>query len=270
MSRLNDKLVWLILCIAISACAPIGRYYQNQDSAPKIVPKHVSTQDAIPKYEPYAPANLRPYTIRGVHYRPMSSGLGFSDTGEASWYGQKFHGHKTSNGEIYDMYQMSAAHKTLPLPSFARVTNLDNGKQVIVRINDRGPFHINRIVDLSYAAALKLDLLKTGVGNVKLDVIHVDSNGNVTEGNTSTVSQTKATKSNAGKFIQLLASKNKQRIHTLGQKATAKYHIPYRVVNIKGIYKLQLGPLKTDTNHQLLLKKLKTSDYPNAYTVFVK
>ncbi|HAH03554.1 MAG TPA: septal ring lytic transglycosylase RlpA, partial [Vibrio sp.] len=97
----------------------------------------------------------------------------FTEKGKASWYGKKFHGHLTSNGEIYDMYSMSAAHKTLPIPSYVKVTNTDNNKTTIVRINDRGPFHEGRIIDLSYAAAYKLDVLRTGTANVEIEVITV-------------------------------------------------------------------------------------------------
>src|SRR5690554_5341368 len=93
---------------------------------------------------------------------------GYVQKGTASWYGKKFHGHKTSNGEVYDMYKMTAAHKSLPLPSFARVTNLDNGRSVVVRVNDRGPFHDGRVIDLSYAAAVKLDIHRAGTGRVEV------------------------------------------------------------------------------------------------------
>jgi rare lipoprotein A len=258
----------VLICTGLIGCVPKGRYYQQQDSAPKIVPKYVTTQDAKPKYEPYAPANLRPYTVRGVNYQPMTSSLGFSDTGQASWYGQKFHGHQTSNGEIYDMYQMSAAHKTLPLPSFARITNLDNGKQVVVRVNDRGPFHIKRIVDLSYAAALKLDMLKTGVANVKLDVIHVAPNGKVSIGKHLPIKPAQSSNQNSTTFIQLVALKNKQRIEQLGGEISALYHIPYRVLLSNNVFKLQLGPISEKTNANVLLQKIRKKHYPSAYPVY--
>ena len=105
--------------------------------------------------------------------------------GIASWYGEKFHGHKTSNGEVFDMYQVSAAHKSLPIPSFLRVTNLENNRSIIVRVNDRGPFHGNRIIDLSYAAALKLGYADIGTARVQLDAIITEklSNGSVSRGN---------------------------------------------------------------------------------------
>ena len=111
------------------------------------------------------------YQVFGKNYLPLKTADGYSETGLASWYGPGFHGRQTANGETYDMYQMSAAHKTLPLPTYARVTNLDNGNSVIVKINDRGPFHDNRIIDLSYAAAARLDILGKGTGLVEVQAI---------------------------------------------------------------------------------------------------
>src|SRR5690606_15178766 len=136
-----------------------GRYHQRNDSAPHTLPDNISQSDATPRYEAHYPASLRQYSVLGRTYTPMNAEQAsrYSATGQASWYGQKFHGHLTANGETYDMYQMSAAHKTLPLPSYARITNLANNKQVIVRVNDRGPFHGHRLIDVSYAAAKKLD-----------------------------------------------------------------------------------------------------------------
>ena len=124
--------------------------------------------DAEPRIEAYSPRANRPYTVLGKTYTPIADDRPFKQRGVGSWYGKKFHGQKTSSGELYDMYQMTAAHPTLPIPSYARVTNLANGKQVIVRVNDRGPFHSNRIIDLSYTAALKLGYL--GKGSSELEV----------------------------------------------------------------------------------------------------
>ncbi|WP_370461035.1 septal ring lytic transglycosylase RlpA family protein [Paraglaciecola sp. L1A13] len=160
-----------------------SRYKQSKDSAPSAIKEGMKFDDAEPEFEPYALANLRSYTVLGKHYTPLKTGKGYSATGGASWYGQKFHGHLTSNGETYDMYAMSAAHKTLPLPSYVRVTNLKNGREAIVRVNDRGPFHDSRIIDLSYAAAMKLGMLSTGTTQVKIDVIHIDEAGMQTVGN---------------------------------------------------------------------------------------
>jgi rare lipoprotein A len=151
-----------------------SRYALDKDAGPddgvRLDPDKI--QDAVPVDEPRTAAgNKSPYTVLGETYNVMPESTGYSQTGRASWYGKKFHGYKTSNGEIYSMYKMSGAHKTLPIPSYVRVTNLDNGRNAIVRINDRGPFHSDRIIDLSYAAAVKLDVTRTGTANVKLETI---------------------------------------------------------------------------------------------------
>lgn len=127
--------------------------------------------DAEPRIEPIRSGGPnRPYEVLGQNYVPITQDRAFKERGLASWYGKKFHGRRTANGETYDMYAMTAAHPTLPLPSYARIRNPANGREVIVRINDRGPFHKGRIVDLSYTAALKLDLLR-GVAPVELERI---------------------------------------------------------------------------------------------------
>lgn len=268
MTNSNRFLGLLIIVILAAGCAPKGRYYQHQDSAPKVVPQKVTTQDAIATYQIYASANMRPYTIRGIRYTPLNTGKGFSDKGHASWYGQKFHGHLTSNGELYDMYKMSAAHKTLPLPSFVRVTNLINGKQVVVRVNDRGPFHRGRVIDLSYAAALKLDMLKTGVAEVKVDVIHVGKAGEITIGRNTTNITQDPIKTNKQVFIQVAALQNKIQIDNLAKGLKNLYQRPYQTKFEEGIYKLHLGPLISEQDANTLLNELKSNDYPDAYKVY--
>jgi len=119
--------------------------------------------------------NKSPYTVNGRTYRVLADEAGYSVTGMASWYGRKFHGHLTSNGEVYDMFQLSAAHTTLPIPSYVRVTNLDNGKSIIARVNDRGPFHSDRVLDLSYAGAVMLGYANKGTARVKVEAVVPDA-----------------------------------------------------------------------------------------------
>ena len=129
--------------------------------------------DAVPKVEPRSElGNMKTYEVFGKRYFVLESSDGFTQKGIASWYGPKFHGKKTSSGEIYDMYAMTAAHKTLPLPSYLEVKNLENGRKIIVRVNDRGPFHDNRVVDLSYTAAIKLDMIGKGTALVEIRAIN--------------------------------------------------------------------------------------------------
>ncbi len=148
------------------------RYTIDQDRAPTMPLDPDAIREVIPVPETRTIAgNFSPYTVNGRTYEVMASELGYEDTGVASWYGEKFHGHHTSNGEIFDMYQISAAHRYLPIPSYLRVTNLENQRSILVRVNDRGPFHSERIVDLSYAAAWKLGFSDQGTARVHLEAI---------------------------------------------------------------------------------------------------
>tara|TARA_B110000503_G_scaffold52864_2_gene84888 strand:+ start:5587 stop:6429 length:843 start_codon:yes stop_codon:yes gene_type:complete len=150
------------------------RYHVEQDSAPLRSISQDEVFDAIPQADPILRfGNMSPYVIDGVTYNVLEDYRDYREQGTASWYGAKFSGHKTSNGELYDLYQPSAAHKTLPIPSYARVTNLDNGKSIVVRVNDRGPFHSDRIIDLSYAAAVKLGYMEQGTAQVEVEVMEV-------------------------------------------------------------------------------------------------
>lgn len=152
-----------------------GGYYLDDGPGDQRPVNLADMPDPVPDVEPINPANTRPYEVMGQTFTPQSSlDEPYKETGRASWYGRKFHGAKTANGEIYDMYQMTAAHPTLPLPSYAKVTNLTNGRSVIVRVNDRGPFLRSRIIDLSYAAALKLDLIKHGSAEVQVEKLTPD------------------------------------------------------------------------------------------------
>ncbi|MBX3603616.1 MAG: septal ring lytic transglycosylase RlpA family protein, partial [Piscinibacter sp.] len=165
-------LVLFVLATLIAGCAsgPRGRDGPGANPPPRLA----EVPDAEPRVEPIrAGGPNKPYEVLGRSYTPMTRDRPFRERGLASWYGRKFHGRSTANGETYDMYAMTAAHPTLPLPSYARIRNPANGREVIVRVNDRGPFHAGRIVDLSYTAALKLDLLR-GVAPVELERITFD------------------------------------------------------------------------------------------------
>lgn len=157
-----------------------GGYYQNDGPGAQLPKNLHAIPNATPRIERHAPANMRPYTVLGQSYTPHSADKPFTQTGNASWYGKQFHGRKTANGETYDMYAMTAAHPTLPLPSYAKVTRPTTGQSIIVRINDRGPFHRNRIIDLSFVAAAKLGLIAPGSDTVIVEAITHDDirNGN--------------------------------------------------------------------------------------------
>jgi rare lipoprotein A len=148
-----------------------GAYFED-DGPPDDGPNPASVANAVPKSEPLSRIGNSPYEVYGVTYVPIRKvSVGHVETGEASWYGRKFHGRTTSNGDVYDMYGMTAAHKTLPLPTYLQVRNLANGHEVVVRVNDRGPFLGGRILDLSYMAAQKLGVVATGTAKVRIEVV---------------------------------------------------------------------------------------------------
>jgi rare lipoprotein A len=173
--------------VAVDPCAPT-RVHRDEDYTPgglyapgvsdggPVGAIDVSAiPEPVPRREPRArQGNRSPYSVLGKNYRVMDSSAGYRERGIASWYGTKFNGRATSSGELYDICKFSAAHKTLPLPSYVRVTNLANGRSVVVRVNDRGPFHAGRVMDLSYAAAVRLGVDRTGTANVELVALDGD------------------------------------------------------------------------------------------------
>ena len=167
--------VALLAALVLAACGTTaprgGAYYKDDGPGDNPPPNLGQIADAQPRVEPLNRAANRPYEVFGKRYVPLTSLQPFRQRGVASWYGRRFNGQPTSSGERYDMYAMTAAHTVLPIPSYARVTNLANGKSVVVRINDRGPFHSGRIIDLSYAAAHKLGYVGAGSARVEVDSI---------------------------------------------------------------------------------------------------
>lgn len=177
------------LCALVSllaACSSTpsnsSRYSMRHDAGPDRILHASDVQDAVPQKVVRTKAgNKSPYTVLGKTYYVMPDSKGFTQVGMGSWYGKKFHGHQTSNGEIYDMYGMTAAHKTLPIPTYVRVTNLENGLSTVVRVNDRGPFHGGRIIDLSYAAATKLNYAGQGTARLKVEALEAGESYQVKE-----------------------------------------------------------------------------------------
>ena len=151
-----------------------GGYYLDDGPMDDIPDNLMEVPDAVPRVESIRAATARPYVVFGQTYTPMTELQPYKKSGVGSWYGKKFHGQKTSSGEPYDMFAMTAAHPTLPIPSYARVTSLETGRQVIVKVNDRGPFLSNRIIDLSYTAAFKLGYLNKGSGQVEVELLLPD------------------------------------------------------------------------------------------------
>lgn len=203
--------------------------------------------------------NHSPYRVNGRKYHVNNNPVGFTEKGQASWYGKKFHGRKTSNQEIFDMYKLTAAHKTLPLPSYVEVTNLDNGKQVIVRVNDRGPFVGNRIIDLSFGAAKALDFVNQGIANVKIEVIKAPKNlqaSPIKQGLT---------------YIQLGAFSDNNTAYNLAKKVTELLGIETFVTILKThsglLHRVRIGPLKSENKIQQLINQISQKGINNAQVV---
>lgn len=176
--RLFSRAALITLAITLTACSSGGSWlsssggYYKDDGPPDQVPANLDNiPDAVPRIEPLASGPNRPYSVMGKRYVPDTTERPYQKRGIASWYGRKFHGRKTSNGETYDMFAMTAAHTTLPIPSYVRVTRVSTGQSVIVRVNDRGPFLHNRVIDLSYAAAHRLGVVGPGSAEVVVERI---------------------------------------------------------------------------------------------------
>jgi rare lipoprotein A len=285
----------------ITACSSVnessgGRYAMSKDTAPDdgIELDPDSIEDAVPIFEPRTSAgNKSPYTVLGETYTVMPESTGYTEVGKASWYGKKFHGYKTSNGETYDMYKMSAAHKSLPIPSYVRVTNLANGRSGIVRVNDRGPFHSERIMDLSYAAATKLGIVKTGTGTVRLEAIEPASSGyaaseasrdNLSRKNTRAVQPQQNTVREISSheperpqtapvpaghtYLQVGAFRNQDAALALRHKLTGLTGRPVNIDSLDGFYKVRIGPLEDVSDAHNVAELLVQSGYARPVTVY--
>lgn len=228
-------LVAAVCSLLLAGCAGSkhsGKSDQDGPSNRKIAARDI--HDAVPQMEPRARyGNQSPYTVLGKTYTVLPTSKGYHERGVASWYGSKFHGRRTSSGEPYDMHLATAAHKSLPLPSYVEVKNLDNGRKMIVKVNDRGPFHAGRIIDLSYAAAIKLGVDQTGTANVEVRAIDVGGSARA------------SAKLPDGTFLQVGAFKSKQSARELAGKMTAEHLNPVSVAKKKGLYRVWIGPYAT-------------------------
>lgn len=228
------------------ASAPAARgggYYLDDGPGDSPPPDLLAIPDAVPRAEPLHRYANRPYEALGSQYTPMTESGNYQKEGVASWYGRRYHGKPTASGETYDMYGMTAAHPTLPIPSYVRVTALDNGKSVIVRINDRGPFHSDRVIDLSYTAAYKLGVSGKGSGRVRVESL--DPEKLVMQ----TVTQTVALLSERGYFVQMGAFGQPGNAEKLLQRARETLGIApelSRVAQVGELHRVSLGPFATE------------------------
>ncbi len=248
------------LALALTACNAVkkdGQYYQD-DGPPRFRkgPDPDSVPDAVPRNESISRYGNKPYTALGQRFVPMNSAHGFRQTGHASWYGRKYHGNRTSSGETYDMYAMTAAHPTLPLPSYVHVRNLDNNREVVVRVNDRGPFLNSRIIDLSYMAAQKLGIVATGTGRVKIRTVFAGETPKVSTNSVSGASVPVASVNSAsgadivirymlqaGSFA---STSNAERMRRkLQQGGYDNVRIERVIVSGRQYHRVQIGPYET-------------------------
>jgi rare lipoprotein A len=272
-----NRYLILVLVLIVASCSkktqkrtPItneGRYAIAQDIAPNLTDFDTeSIQQWDIKSEPQSRyGNHSPYVVFGKTYYVADTKKDFEQTGKASWYGKKFHGHTTSNMEIFDMYKLTAAHRTLPLPCYVEVTNLDNNKKIVVRVNDRGPFKSKRIIDLSWAAAKALEYDKKGLANVHIKLLHPSAN---TEPKLQTV-QALVEPSDliTMKFLQIGAFSEKTRALEVANQLSKIIFLPVHVTNTLAsvpLYRVRIGPLAETENIIDIIQKVNNMGYPHA------
>jgi rare lipoprotein A len=232
-----------------------GGYYKDDGPGDNVPPNLASIPDAVPRAEPPHRYANRPYQVFGKDYVPLAASQSYREQGTASWYGKKFHGQKTSSGEVYDMYGMTAAHRTLPIPSYARVTNLANGKSVVIRINDRGPFHSERIIDLSYAAAYKLGYVTAGSARVE-----VESVGAMTAESKPQVAEAKPQEA-TGTYIQVGAfsvRENAEDLRARMMRELAGLSEAVQVLLVGNLWRLQVGPYRSSDDARPVAQRIET------------
>lgn len=241
-----------LILLTLGGCLGGGAGGGIRDGAPATPVDPALIPDAIPRNDPVTQAgNKSPYTVLGKTYQVMSSAKGYRARGTASWYGSKFHGRKTSNGETYNLYGMTAAHKSLPIPCYVRVTNLANGRSAVVRVNDRGPFHDDRLIDLSYAAAVKLGFHQHGTAPVEIAVIDVDNGPQRTASALADAESTHYLQ--AGAFRDWRLAENlRERLQVNTQHPVAIS----RAGDAGGWYRVRIGPFTSRSQAEALRQQL--------------
>ena len=244
-----------------------GKYYLD-DGPPDSVPGNIADiPDAVPRDEPFHKFANRPYTVFGRTFVPVVNKERTVQRGIASWYGKKFHGQKTASGEPYDMFAMTAAHPTFPIPSYARVTNVKNGRSVIVRINDRGPFHSDRIIDLSYAAAVKIGIAGPGSGLVEVERVYDVTPPSPTMDRTppptpAVVETAVVTQEPTGLWLQLGAFSSRESADSFRDKMgrdLAWNKEPLQVFSREGLHRVRMGPYRNRDEAGAIADKVRAS-----------
>lgn len=272
-------LLAMIACSSAPAPTPespnAGRYSISQDRAPTRIVDTSSIPEVIPEpIDRGRAGNRSPYTVLGKSYNVLPTEEGYSERGVASWYGEKFHGHKTSNGEVFDMYLASAAHKSLPIPSFLRVTNLDNNRSIVVRVNDRGPFHGDRLIDLSYAAAIKLGYANRGTARVQLEsiVASAASRDRGTSRPSSASSETLRLSSAGSKYLQVGAFSELSTAQEVSSRVEEITSLPVLIrtvstANNRTLHRVRVGPISDPGQIQRVSQSVVAANLGSPYTV---
>jgi len=256
---MNSKLLCILyLSVFLVGCSIAPK--QEQDAAPSRPVDWSQVRPVVPKKEPKSRyGNPESYEIDGITYHVMPSSENFRQEGVASWYGTKFHGRRTSSGEPYDMLQLTAAHKTLPIPCYVRVTNKDNGKQLVVRVNDRGPFAKSRIIDLSYAAAHKLGMAHKGTANVVIETIDFPKTNQA-----SNDQQTNSEQAIKKRYVQVGAYSNRASAQKLAKVLDREIELPVTISTIrragKRLHRVRIGPIAQLEIAQELAKTLDIAE----------
>ena len=254
---IRGSLIFFVMTFIFS-CSIIEK--KEQDSGPSSPVDWTQVKPIVPKQEPKSRyGNPESYEIEGITYRVMDSYENFKQKGVASWYGTKFHGRRTSSGEPYDMLQLTAAHKTLPIPCYVKVTNKDNGRQLIVKVNDRGPFVKSRIIDLSYAAAHQLGMAHKGTANVEIETISFNNE------RTNQSSPELGTQEGSQKrYVQVGAYSNKASAQKLAKVLDREIELPVTISSIKRagkkLYRVRVGPINTLAIAQELAETLNIAE----------
>jgi rare lipoprotein A len=254
--RLISCAIFFLGITLLNGCSTTTSNKVIQDGPPPYEVDVSTIPDAVPKAEKASKyGNMPSYKVYGKSYYPLKTSKNYHEVGHASWYGRKFHAQRTSSGEPYDMLLMTAAHKTLPLPSYVQVTNLANNRKVIVKVNDRGPFASNRILDLSYVAAKKLGIV--GHGTAKVDIRAI------TPGDDSYKNAPVFAKNRSSKFVYLQVGAYQNRARAENMKSRLKswtsssVKITQHVKSSKHLYRVQIGPIKDVATAKKITKRLK-------------
>ena len=267
MKRLIPAVLSVLLLLLLSGCGSSGRYSMSEDRAPRRSLNPDRVREAEPEPVVHAAAgNRSPYTVLGGTYYVMSSreAEDYVETGTASWYGMKFDGHLTANGEVFSYREATAAHRSLPIPSFVRVTNLRNGRSLIVRVNDRGPFHGDRLIDLSYGAALKLGFAGVGTAPVRVNAVVADRRGRIREA-------TERRRVSDNVYLQLGAFRRRRNANRLAEDVEdlVEHPIILRSDEVDGrlLYQVRVGPFNDEQEMWRLRERLIAAGLEKPYPV---